>query len=643
MFLSYARSDLAKAAAIAAVLESLGHSVWWDRRVQGGSRFSQEIEQELKTAEAVVVLWSKTSAQSAWVTDEAAEGRDSGRLVPVLLDKEKPPLGFRQYQSIDLSGWKGGGGAPVIQSLHESICNKIGGAAPAKVAANVGPPNRTGRQLKMAVGIATVVMLAALLYLFILPSGQRDPDVLRLQLGQFQSLSGNVPQEVPATFREELLGALATDAVILAGSEEQNVGSRSGYTLTAYVGRTENLLRFTVHVGNPRTGATVWSDTVERPAASLDIAPRQVAVAVSQVLRCGLGGAARYGKELPDATLSIFFNYCEEYWADTIGKETDPTRALDLARRVTVEAPNFSGGWSALAEMATWSAGTNRLVNREALRQEAIRAARRALELDKENSEAYQALAGLEEPFAYAARETQHLKSVTVRPSDCGCEYVGYGHFLGRVGRTAEAADAFKRAQDMIPLSADVNANRANALFVLNRIEEARRAIASALKLWPDHASIREILVRSAFWTGNYDDATKLVGDPRTPVTDQERQILRQALLAHQSGGSVAKASAASAIERLALSGAGHGPLLVTALAALGADREALALASARIQRDGPSMMPVLFQPPMAGARRLPEFANVARRYGLVRYWHESRHLPDFCKEASPPAICTGL
>ena len=96
VFLSYARSDLAKAAAIAAALERFGHSVWWDRRVQGGSRFSQEIEQELKTAEAVVVLWSKTSAQSAWVTDEAAEGRDSGRLVPVVLDKEKPPLGFRQ-------------------------------------------------------------------------------------------------------------------------------------------------------------------------------------------------------------------------------------------------------------------------------------------------------------------------------------------------------------------------------------------------------------------------------------------------------------------------------------------------------------------------------------------------------------------
>ena len=39
----------------------------------------------LRTAEPVVVLWSETSIQSAWVQDEAAEGRDTGRLIPLTL------------------------------------------------------------------------------------------------------------------------------------------------------------------------------------------------------------------------------------------------------------------------------------------------------------------------------------------------------------------------------------------------------------------------------------------------------------------------------------------------------------------------------------------------------------------------------
>ena len=36
--------------------------------------------------------------------DEAAAGRDRERLVPVALDSCKPPLGFRQYHTLDLSG-----------------------------------------------------------------------------------------------------------------------------------------------------------------------------------------------------------------------------------------------------------------------------------------------------------------------------------------------------------------------------------------------------------------------------------------------------------------------------------------------------------------------------------------------------------
>ena len=109
VFLSYSREDGEKAEAVAAALERLGHSVWWDRQLQGGSRFSQEIDQALKRSDAVLVLWSHSSVESAWVQDEASEGRDSGRLVPVVLDESKPPLGFRQYQLIDLSGWKGRG------------------------------------------------------------------------------------------------------------------------------------------------------------------------------------------------------------------------------------------------------------------------------------------------------------------------------------------------------------------------------------------------------------------------------------------------------------------------------------------------------------------------------------------------------
>ena len=97
-----------------------GHDVWWDRRLHGGSRFAKEIDQALKNAEAVVVLWSAESVKSAWVQDEAAEGRDTQHLVPSI-GSAKPPLGFRQFHTIDLGAWNGNGRPKVVNELFDAI------------------------------------------------------------------------------------------------------------------------------------------------------------------------------------------------------------------------------------------------------------------------------------------------------------------------------------------------------------------------------------------------------------------------------------------------------------------------------------------------------------------------------------------
>jgi hypothetical protein len=105
VFLSYDREDEPWARIVAASLERSGHSVWWDRQIKGGHEFSAEIEAELNAADKVVVLWSDRAVKSAWVRDEAAVARETGRLVPATLDGTLPPLGFRQYQTIRRIGF----------------------------------------------------------------------------------------------------------------------------------------------------------------------------------------------------------------------------------------------------------------------------------------------------------------------------------------------------------------------------------------------------------------------------------------------------------------------------------------------------------------------------------------------------------
>jgi adenylate cyclase len=133
VFLSYSREDAPAAKQLAECIGRAGHQVWWDRQIEGGSRFTAEIDRELKAADAVVVIWTKSSIESPWVQDEAAEGRDSGRLVPVLVGADKPPLGFRQFQSIDFGSWDGECEPPALEALVRALAQKGGNgkAAPA--------------------------------------------------------------------------------------------------------------------------------------------------------------------------------------------------------------------------------------------------------------------------------------------------------------------------------------------------------------------------------------------------------------------------------------------------------------------------------------------------------------------------------
>ena len=80
--------------------------------LRGGENFLPTTEAALEQARAVVVLWSKTSVDSHWVRDEAQRGRERGCLVPLAIDGSQAPLGFRQFQLIDVSRWRGRADAP---------------------------------------------------------------------------------------------------------------------------------------------------------------------------------------------------------------------------------------------------------------------------------------------------------------------------------------------------------------------------------------------------------------------------------------------------------------------------------------------------------------------------------------------------
>ena len=107
IFLSYSREDQITARRFAEGLEQAGFSVWWDQTLRSGEAYDEVTERALKSAKAVVVLWSKTSVASRWVRAEATMADRAGTLVPAMIEACDRPMMFELRQTADLSEWNG--------------------------------------------------------------------------------------------------------------------------------------------------------------------------------------------------------------------------------------------------------------------------------------------------------------------------------------------------------------------------------------------------------------------------------------------------------------------------------------------------------------------------------------------------------
>jgi TIR domain-containing protein len=102
VFISYSHQDNYVAERVAEFLSDNGHLVWWDKRLFAGEDFSAAIENALKNAAVVIVIWTRSSVDSHWVRAEATHGLDHRKLIPLIIDDVIPPLEFRQIHHITI-------------------------------------------------------------------------------------------------------------------------------------------------------------------------------------------------------------------------------------------------------------------------------------------------------------------------------------------------------------------------------------------------------------------------------------------------------------------------------------------------------------------------------------------------------------
>lgn len=163
IFISYSSKDRSWVQPFAKLLELRGWSVWWDRQIPTGESFDSIIEQELKRARCVIVIWSRESVSSDWVKTEAATAKKRKVLLPVLIDDANLPLEFSRLQTQSLSEWHENSSDAGFDQLVKDIARLLGAAQPTEVVTD--KPSWKRLHSMWLVALPTALMVAAVIIL----------------------------------------------------------------------------------------------------------------------------------------------------------------------------------------------------------------------------------------------------------------------------------------------------------------------------------------------------------------------------------------------------------------------------------------------------------------------------------------------
>ncbi len=625
VFLSYDREDAAKARAVAQALERAGHFVWWDLHIKGGAEYGKVIEEALWRADAVVVLWSERSVESPWVRDEAAAGRDRGRLVPVQLDQAPPPMGFRQYQTIGMSGWKGRGRVPRLNELLDAV-DGLGSSETAAVAPSTVTKSteRSRRLLPIGLAAVAVAALAALLF-FWQPWAQRSATPV------VAVVAAEPTPDTNALARELLvqlgkLQATNPDALSLVRSASEN--SDLILEVSAGVQPTEATANLVLLEGKGRT--LLWSKDYSQPAARQADLRQQVAYSAAQVLRCAGQAMSADGASLDDETQALYLKGCAEH-AESSG--TDLAAVLPIFERVTASAPRFRPGWAKLLLVSNDAASTfspfGDSAPKHAIRRHIADAQKRFPDM----AEILLAKTALLPRGAYAERLNLADRAKRLAPADPNI-LINRSHELMNVGRMNESLADTDRALQLDPLSPTARNAFISMLAYSGRLGRAEEALKEAERLWPGSSSLVDAKFRFHL---RYGDPQVALGILRE---EEGTSRLHETFLRARIDPSPKNVEDVLSLARAALRRFQEVGGFGQALAEFGREDELFSTLS-RFQGDlAESGFEVYFRPTFDKVREDPRFMQLAHRAGLVDYWRKSRNWPDFCFEPDLPYDC---
>lgn len=539
-------------------MAAAGYSIWWDKELTGGARFTKETETKVNEAKAIVVAWSKSSIDSMWVADEAQVGRTKQNLVPIALDLVEPPMGFRQIHAIDFTEWMGEAGEPAFLSLNAALAGMLGREAATIAPARLTPLRRFARKIwkpplvaaVMALVIAALILnrtpagrefavgpkSAIVVLPFINEGGARDLYLsegfggeLRRQLSQVEGL-----KVIDDASSRALRGTTLAAPEIAA---RLNVGQ----LIEGALRREQGKLRISVQIVDGATGFQTWSQTYERAALDEVAVQKEIAAAVAVALTGRTGASAEIA---PPASRDYSANdkmllarhYEREVREAQVVDEAKLGRAIDLYREAAEADDGSALAHSRLAAALLYAGDF------EAAEPEI----KQAVAIDPNNSEVQYTLGLFNYARGLPGVGAAFERALTLNPNDADA-LAAYGQWSYARAPVAKTEESFRRARDLDPMSlrryADLGhfygltAQRRKALVLVKEMTDrfsdpkaystiaqllelqgdfdvAIAAAKKALSLLPQDEDIKAQLAELYAEIGDFDAAAQYEPDP---------------------------------------------------------------------------------------------------------------------------------
>lgn len=656
IFLSYAREDRSCAERLARTFERAGHEVWWDRRLDGGEQFSDEIEAALEKAEVVVVAWSKESVKSRWVRDEAAVGGDKGRLVPVSIDGSLPPMGFRQFHTIDLTGWKAakrdGRTADLIRAIERRLQGKEDAGPPSGLAITKRLGLTRGKPL-WAIAAAVILMIGAASYVVILgrdaPSGPLSKPTIALV--SFSAASPDAElRDLAGQTRDSLSHSLSQSGVPvrLLGAVPEDRRSAGDFLLSGEFSRNADKVLATVRLDEAAHGVTVFSSRFEATGNDVRNLPERIGARMAGMLSNGATLITLDRRYRPDPSVM----------AELLAPTDDPLQAYQVVKRVAAKAPRVPAAQIGVAFRTAFVLGALPREERPSAVAAARRAADRALALAPQHGDTYATWCLLHSETLFAACEDQLRIGKRVDP-DAAYVNTFLGNLLRNVGRFDDAGKNSRLSYTHDPYNETKIRLMLRTLEFAGDRDEARKLYERSVRWWPEH---QRLFVRNRLFgllaRGDFDGIQLLEQEVGTAGLPSDHRDIGRLVGAVKSKSSSGVSRICANADELNTDEFYLMIRCMMAFAAIGDADGAYALAdklsprrvgrtaaeTARIWLDDPegaAPLEFITSPAAAPLRRDPRYLQLAQRVGLLAYWRSGR-LPDFCRK-QPEPICAQL